>query len=92
RDWFRQRMPVSCTTCGYCKPCPSGVLIPEIFELWNSAVMFSGRERQSALYRSDMVSQGKDTGQCTECGLCVPKCPQGIDIPARLKEAGAYLS
>ena len=92
RDWFRQRMPVPCTTCGYCKPCPSGVLIPEIFELWNSAVMFDDRERQSTWYRSGMVGQGKDTGQCTECGLCLPKCPQGIDIPARLKEAGAYLS
>ena len=85
-------MPVPCTTCGYCKPCPSGVLIPEIFELWNSAVMFDDRERQSAWYRSGMVGHGKDTGQCTECGFCTPKCPQGIDIPARLKEAGTYLS
>jgi predicted aldo/keto reductase-like oxidoreductase len=92
RDWFRQRMPVPCTTCGYCNPCPSGVLIPEIFELWNSAVMFDEAERRSAMYRTDMVGPGRDAGQCTECGLCVPKCPQGIDIPARLKEAAALLS
>jgi uncharacterized protein len=92
RDWFRNRMPVPCTTCGYCKPCPSKVLIPEIFELWNSAVMFDDRERKSAQYRSEMIRSSKDAGQCTECGVCVPKCPQGIDIPARLKEAGAYLA
>jgi predicted aldo/keto reductase-like oxidoreductase len=68
------------------------VLIPEIFELWNSAVMFDDRERKSAQYRSDMIRSSKDAGQCTECGVCVPKCPQGIDIPARLREAEAYLS
>ena len=92
RDWFRSRMPVPCTTCGYCKPCPSRVLIPEILELWNSAVMLDDRDRRAAMYRSDMISPGRDASQCTGCGLCVPKCPQGIDIPARLKEAGACLS
>jgi uncharacterized protein len=92
RDWFRKRIPVPCTTCGYCKPCPSGVLIPEIFEHWNSAVIFDEQKRRSAMYRSDMVGPDRDASRCTECGVCMPKCPQGIDIPARLKEAGSFLS
>jgi len=24
---------------------------------------------------------------CTECGVCTPKCPHGIDIPKELKVA-----
>jgi predicted aldo/keto reductase-like oxidoreductase len=28
---------------------------------------------------------------CTECGICLPKCPQGINIPAELKKVDAIL-
>jgi len=28
---------------------------------------------------------------CVECRLCVTKCPAGIDIPVRLKEAAGVL-
>jgi len=69
-------MAVPCTTCGYCKPCPSSVDIPAVFSLWNEASMFGGK--------------GADV--CVECGECIPKCPQGIDIPARLKEARNILA
>ncbi len=92
RDWFRARMAVPCTTCGYCKPCPSGVAIPEAFELWNAASMFGDRDGKASWYASMYASRGSGADACTRCGACEPKCPQGIAIPDRLSEAHAFLS
>jgi uncharacterized protein len=92
RDWYKSRMPVPCTTCGYCKPCPSGVAIPETFELWNSLAAFGGKEDKASWYKSAYVSAGHGGDACTRCGACLPKCPQGIAIPDRLAEAHAALS
>jgi hypothetical protein len=90
-DWFRIRMAVPCTACGYCQPCPSGVLIQDIFGQWNNAVMFDDRERMSTWYRNGIAAKGKGVDACTQCGVCVPNCPQGIAIPERLVEAAAVL-
>src|SRR5664280_964922 len=31
---YRKIMKVGCTGCGYCQPCPAGVLIPRCFEIY----------------------------------------------------------
>ena len=28
---------LSCTECGYCLPCPAGILIPDVFSIYNMA-------------------------------------------------------
>lgn len=92
RAWLVSRMAVPCTACGYCSPCPHGVNIIDTFGLWNEASMFGTIEASRKAYQANLASKGKGADVCTECGVCVPKCPQGIDIPARLKEAKAALS
>ena len=39
QSWFDSRIKVPCTGCKYCVPCPKGVSIPEIFEVYNNASM-----------------------------------------------------
>ncbi len=92
RAWLVSSMAVPCTACGYCSPCPNGVNIVDTFGMWNEASMFGTLEDNGKNYRSNLVAKGKGAEQCTECGECVPKCPQGIDIPAMLKKAGAAFS
>lgn len=92
RAWFVSKMAVPCTACGYCKPCPSGVDIPGVFGLWNEAAMFGTVGVNAKQYRESLAAKGKGADACIGCGECVPKCPQGIDIPARLKEAQKMLS
>lgn len=89
---FEDGRNVDCTRCGYCMPCPSGVDIPEVFQLYNDMVMKAYRVHARFQYQSNMMQdQGSGADQCTECGECEPLCPQSIPIIDKLKEAHKVL-
>ncbi|QJB56758.1 aldo/keto reductase [Pseudodesulfovibrio sp. zrk46] len=94
-DKYIELMPVGCTGCQYCMPCPAGVNIPGCFELYNTGNMFE-EPQQVTQFRYAAFSGGAISGkprkasQCVECGQCVEHCPQHIDIPERLKEVAEY--
>jgi len=87
RKIYKAKEMVPCTTCGYCRPCPQGVPIPEIFSLYNSVSMFDNKNA-AAIYEK-AYQKGGDA--CTQCGECLPKCPQGINIPDHIREAHSFL-
>lgn len=93
RVWkfFTDRVRVPCTACGYCKPCPQGVDIPQCFTNLNTASVSGNWEAQGRNYRYILAPDrdGKRASACVNCGACVPKCPQGIPIPDRLREVAA---
>jgi len=83
-------------------PCPSGVDIPQNFAIWNNVSMEDGgwnRWRIKRSYRKLARTPAKvnledlngSAAVCTKCRKCVPKCPQGIDIPAELVRCEAAL-
>jgi predicted aldo/keto reductase-like oxidoreductase len=93
-DKYRALMPIGCTGCQYCMPCPAGVNIPSCFEIYNTGHMFEEpQERTQFVYA---VQNGGVRGnktyasQCVECGECMEHCPQHIEIPERLKEVAEY--
>ncbi len=75
---------INCTACAYCMPCPMGVDIPQTFKFWNEQKL---PVHQKWLYESMVVNGGKGAEKCIECGVCMPKCPQNLDIPAGLRQA-----
>jgi len=77
--------------CGYCAPCPSGVAIPETFSAYNTGAMFNAWKAAAWQYDTFFASQGHGADQCQECGACETKCPQGIPIMEKLKEAHGAL-
>ncbi|MCX7656908.1 MAG: aldo/keto reductase [Treponemataceae bacterium] len=87
---IRARMPVPCTSCGYCRPCPQNVAINEIFGIYNSAVAFE-QPGDAFWYKKAYVDAGTGADACVACGACPPKCPQGIDIITQLQNAHQYL-
>ena len=91
REFFRAKMTVTCTTCGYCLPCPAGVAIPDVFSNRNTSAMFDARRVASVVYRMWVMGGGHGADQCTHCGECEPKCPQKIPIIEQLKETDAAL-
>jgi predicted aldo/keto reductase-like oxidoreductase len=69
---------IPCTKCLYCQPCPNGVLIPGIFELFNSGVISEQMWMSHVLYNK--FEAGGRATNCIDCGECEEKCPQGIPI------------
>lgn len=76
---YLSRMPVKCTGCRYCQPCPQDVHIPEIFEGYNAAHMFDTPERFLRSYRFH-IEQAHDASRCVQCGTCESACPQHLSI------------
>lgn len=83
RDTYRELMPVSCTYCKYCQPCPSGVNIPRIFQIYNEGHVYDEMERARRIYNHpNWLKPEQRANQCTKCGECEELCPQGIEISA----------
>ncbi|HUW33843.1 MAG TPA: aldo/keto reductase [Planctomycetota bacterium] len=84
-----------CTGCGYCKPCPNGVAIPDIFRLVNQYRVYGAKASAIDHYRR-LIKHQKDDSRpadaCVECGKCEEKCPQHIKIMEQLKQAHELLT
>jgi len=82
---YRELMKVGCTGCGYCMPCPSDVAIPRCFEVYNKLHMFGNEAEAKFSYAIGMSGVFGGTpsyaSQCVQCGDCLEKCPQHIEIP-----------
>ncbi len=93
-DKYRELMPIGCTGCQYCMPCPSGVNIPSCFEIYNTAHMFEEPQQRTqfvyAVMNGGVRGNKAYASQCVECGECLEHCPQHIEISDRLKEVAEY--
>ncbi len=95
-DIYREKILVPCTACNYCMPCPSGVDIPGNFALLNNMSTESSgfrrymlRRKYGSLAKPGKVDREKPNGNasvCVNCGRCVERCPQHIEIPLELKK------
>lgn len=84
RAAYKKRMPIPCTGCAYCVPCPKNVKIPRIFAMYNECKMFDRPERLKPSYEGFIKDQA-DASQCVGCGLCEKQCPQSLPIRDWLK-------
>ncbi|MCL1862329.1 MAG: aldo/keto reductase [Defluviitaleaceae bacterium] len=79
RDIMLAIKTIPCTYCGYCMPCPKGVDIPRLFEVYNQYKLFPNEFRAGIGY-GKLVRDKKGDDHCNQCGICSPKCPQKILI------------
>jgi len=92
RETYHKLSPVPCTGCRYCMPCPNGVEIPRIFELYNEAVMYNDPRTARFRYRGpNGLKEEQRADQCLDCGECVEACPQQIPVAEWLEKAHALL-
>jgi predicted aldo/keto reductase-like oxidoreductase len=89
RQAYEEMCPIPCTDCRYCLPCPNGVSIPQVFEAYNDLMMYADEARAKMVY--SWLEEDERANLCTECGECLQKCPQGIEIPGWLAKAHAAL-
>jgi predicted aldo/keto reductase-like oxidoreductase len=76
---------IPCTACKYClADCPKGIDIPSCLNLYNEVKRGGAHWNLASLYRA--IPRDNRAEACTECGICIERCPQKIDIPKELKE------
>jgi predicted aldo/keto reductase-like oxidoreductase len=91
---YKQLSDLICTQCGYCEPCEQEVNITYILKQlihwqvygWDLA------KRYYNMIGKVPFAPGKNATGCIECGDCEDKCPQGIPIIEKLKEAHDILA
>ena len=99
---YSEKIIVPCTACQYCMPCPAGVNIPQNFAILNNISLDSSllqRFIQKRSYKKLAGSKGGlnnertngNASLCVDCGKCIEKCPQGINVPKELEKVEAVL-
>ncbi len=76
-----------CTGCGYCLPCPQGLVIPRLMDAYNMRLLQgpeNGHITDRLKFHWGMTPA--DAKDCTACGACEKACTQHLPIIARLEE------
>lgn len=71
-----------CRGCGYCMPCPEGIIISLCARMSLWIRRFPTEPHLTEEYQMKMEA----TKDCIECYACVDNCPYELDIPRLLKE------
>jgi len=83
-DLFLKNNTIPCTNCKYCMPCPEGVDIPLIFKVYNRYAL--SKYERAFVSDYEKTEESKRAELCIACGICLSKCPQGINIPEWMEE------
>lgn len=71
-----------CRGCGYCLPCPEGIVINQC-----ARISLMVRRAPSEAWTNDYWQEQMDKiNSCRECGVCMTRCPYGLQIPDLLRK------
>lgn len=85
---IKSRLEIDCTGCNYCLPCPFNVNIPKSFNTYNDYRMYQ-KDRYLDWAYGLLLRDKNGPEVCTECGICIDKCPQELDIPELLEKVAS---
>ncbi|MBS1249883.1 MAG: Aldo-keto reductase IolS [Chloroflexi bacterium] len=79
RKQYQALEAIPCTQCEYCLPCPEGVNIPRVFDIYNDYIMYDKLGHAQFIY-NNFVPEEQRANLCVACRECEEKCPQKILI------------
>ena len=71
-----------CVYCNHCLPCPAVIDIGQVSRLVDVAELPVAEELQAAYDALPVQASA-----CTECGVCVERCPFGVDAVSKMRQA-----
>jgi len=85
-----------CSQCYLCLPCPEEINIPEVLRLRNLTIAYAmdgfGKYRYGMFENAGHWFPGRKANHCTDCGDCLPRCPEALKIPDLLRDTHDRLS
>ena len=83
-DALYDRLAGHCVYCHHCLPCPEGIEVGWL--LWCVDMAHGGDVNEVRKWYAEYPVKAS---ACVDCGICVERCPFGVDIMAKLREAVA---
>lgn len=78
----KELMGEFCRGCGYCMPCPKGIMINQCARM----SLMLRRAPSASWLGEDMQAEMKKIEECINCGACMKKCPYELNTPELLKK------
>ncbi len=78
----KELMGEFCRGCGYCMPCPQGIMINQCARM----SLMLRRAPSEAWLGEDMQAEMKKIETCIHCNQCVGRCPYHLDTPTLLQK------
>jgi len=91
-DQLKKFNDLYCTGCEYCQPCPADIKIPHIFNLFTYHNVYGLTDYSREEMKKYISKSGKTIKDCIDCGQCEKKCPQNLEIRAKLKQVEEILT
>jgi len=81
-DDLAEIMAGQCVYCHHCLPCPEGLQIGWLLWLVDYA-----HDGVTAELQKEYDGYAHGASECVQCGICLERCPFGVDIMGQLEEA-----
>ncbi|MCK4584025.1 4Fe-4S dicluster domain-containing protein, partial [candidate division WOR-3 bacterium] len=100
---FQEDLKGNCVYCNHCLPCPAEIDIGRTIRMLDKALQdvdtykairekinfyYPGRIRSTRIISKD---HSVNASACTECGVCMERCPFEVDIISKMKQAEQIL-
>lgn len=85
---YRQYPGVTgCTGCDLCVPCPQNVAIGSLIgNMWFIYKVNGNKKAAQRYYNHVPPQRGVNANACNDCSVCLPKCPEQVNIPEILRQ------
>ena len=82
---FEEYKSGECVYCNHCLPCPSDIDIGPMIRLYEMKDYIGSDQLEK-----EYSSFENPASSCSECGVCIERCPFDVDVIAKLKEINEY--